>query len=286
MNAEMPLRFDCQGFALAGILHRPAQPGPVGVVVVVGGPQYRVGSHRQFVLLARHLAAGGFPVLRFDCRGMGDSGGEFPGFEAITDDIRAAVDTLFVQLPGLRAVVLWGLCDAASAALMYVPGDERIAGLVLANPWVRSQATLARTQLRTYYFARLMSGEFWGKLLSGALSPSRALRDLVATLRAGARRPVAEQQPDFVTRMREGLCAFRNPVLLILSGDDLTAAEFVQLSATGPWSGPLARPQVERHVLPAASHTFSTAAWRDEVAACTRAWLERVAARIDTGVAR
>ena len=30
-----------------------------GVLIVVGGPQYRVGSHRQFALLANHLAGQG-----------------------------------------------------------------------------------------------------------------------------------------------------------------------------------------------------------------------------------
>ncbi len=282
MNAESPLSFECSGFVLAGILHRPAQPGSVGVVVVVGGPQYRVGSHRQFVLLARHLAAAGYPVLRFDCRGMGDSGGEFPGFEDIADDIRAAVDALLGQLPAVRRVVLWGLCDAASAALMYAPGDPRIAGLVLANPWVRSPATLARAQLRNYYLARIASREFWRKLFEGTLSPARALRDLAGTLRESARRPDAGREPDYVARMREALGAFREPVLFILSGDDITAAEFMQLGATDAWSALLAGPRVERHLLPEANHTFSTAAWRDEVASRTRAWLDALATGAET----
>ena len=48
---------------------------------MVGGPQYRVGSHRQFTLMARAFAAAGYPVLRFDYRGIGDSEGESRGFE-------------------------------------------------------------------------------------------------------------------------------------------------------------------------------------------------------------
>jgi alpha-beta hydrolase superfamily lysophospholipase len=80
-GTEYPLRFDRAGVPLVGIVHPAGKPaGDIGVVVVVGGPQYRVGSHRQFVLLARDLAAAGIPTLRFDTRGMGDSGGDFPGF--------------------------------------------------------------------------------------------------------------------------------------------------------------------------------------------------------------
>lgn len=74
--AAVGLTFDCGGATLVGILEIPQRPARVGVVVVVGGPQYRVGSHRQFVLFGRALAHAGYPVLRFDCTGMGDSGGE------------------------------------------------------------------------------------------------------------------------------------------------------------------------------------------------------------------
>ena len=73
---EVPLSFACQDCRLYGVLHRPRSRGRSGVLIVVGGPQYRVGSHRQFVLLARFLAGRSIPVLRFDYRGMGDSEGE------------------------------------------------------------------------------------------------------------------------------------------------------------------------------------------------------------------
>ena len=43
------------------------------VVIVVGGPKYGVGSHRQFVTTARYVAAAGYPVLRFDYPSKGDS---------------------------------------------------------------------------------------------------------------------------------------------------------------------------------------------------------------------
>ena len=62
MTAERVLLFTCQGLSLPGILHPGAPDASRGVLVVVGGPQYRVGSHRQFVLLARDLAAAGVPV--------------------------------------------------------------------------------------------------------------------------------------------------------------------------------------------------------------------------------
>src|SRR5690625_2926143 len=136
---EMPLTFDCLGDRLVGILHRGSEQATRGVLVVVGGPQYRVGSHRQFVLFASRLAEAGVPVLRFDYRGMGDSEGDSRTFEHIAADIRAALDIFLKAAPGLREVVIWGLCDAASAACFYAPSDLRVTGLVLLNPWVRTE---------------------------------------------------------------------------------------------------------------------------------------------------
>lgn len=72
---------------------------------------------------------------------MGDSGGAQRDFEAIALDIGAAIDALRQACPGVAKIVLWGLCDAASASLLHVEAtrDPRIAGLCLLNPWVRSR---------------------------------------------------------------------------------------------------------------------------------------------------
>ena len=137
-SVEEPVVFSCEGDRLIGVLHRPNHPQTTGVVVVTGAPQYRIGSHRQYVLLGRRLAEAGFAVLRFDYRGMGDSEGEFVGFEGVEDDIRAAIDCFFEEVGELRRIALWGLCDGASAAAFYAALDRRVGALILINPWVRS----------------------------------------------------------------------------------------------------------------------------------------------------
>ncbi|MDX1657109.1 MAG: hydrolase 1, exosortase A system-associated, partial [Candidatus Competibacteraceae bacterium] len=121
----MAFTFPCRGAQLPGIPHPGAPGAPRGLLVVVGGPQYRVGSHRQFVLLARYLAAAGVPVLRFDYRGMGDGEGPAVDFTAIGPDIRAALEAFFAHSPGLEEVVLWGLCDAVPAIAAYAHRDCR-----------------------------------------------------------------------------------------------------------------------------------------------------------------
>jgi exosortase A-associated hydrolase 1 len=259
----------------------------VAVVVVVGGPQYRAGSHRQFVQLSRRLADAGFPTLRFDYRGMGDSTGTPRTFEECGPDIAAAIDALRANCDGVEHVVLWGLCDAASAALDYWHStrDPRVGALALLNPWVRSEATLARAHVKHYYAQRLASKEFWASLVSGGVAPVDALRGLARNVARALARPqggTEQAQRSFQDRMAAGLRSFPGPVLLVLSGEDLTAKEFLEYAQSGPgWQGLLDRSGLERHDLATADHTFSNADSKSEVEAHTLSWLHAYRASLD-----
>ncbi|MDH0867771.1 hydrolase 1, exosortase A system-associated [Mitsuaria sp. GD03876] len=292
-HRDRVLGIDCEGHALVGLLSEPVRPATptdaaditdvesvrdadTGVLLLVGGPQYRVGSHRQFTLLGRALAGAGVPCLRLDHRGLGDAGGDQRSFDTLDADIAAAIDAWQRERPALRRVVLWGLCDAASAALLYVHRrrDPRVAGLCLANPWVRTEASLARTQVKHYYLDRLRQPAFWRKLLSGRVGLG-AVRELLGKLAqsraaapsAAAGAPGAADTRHYTEQMADGLRAFGGPVLLILSGDDYVAKEFLDRCRDGgpAWHGLLARPGLRREDLADADHTFSTADWRAQV---------------------
>jgi len=278
MSEERALSFACEGEQLVGIVSLPSGTATRGVLVVVGGPQYRAGSHRQFTLLARQLAASGVAALRFDYRGMGDSEGALRDFTQVDADLRAAIDAFFAAVPTLRDVVLCGLCDGATAAALYAAGDARVGGLVLLNPWVRTEQGAARATLRHYYAARLGSSDFWRKLVSGRFRPGAALASAFGLLRRarGADPGTAPSAAGggLPERMCRGLGAFRGRVLLVLSGADLTAQEFAGVGRSTPaWRTLLADSRVSRHELADADHTFSRRTWQDDAAARICAWL-------------
>jgi uncharacterized protein len=275
---ERPVLFDCQGERLLGILHPAA--GDTGVVVIVGGPQYRAGSHRLFVQLARVLAAAGHPVLRFDVRGMGDSTGAQRSFEAIGDDIGAAIAQLQQHQPQVQRVVLWGLCDGASAALLYLneQADARVKGLCLLNPWVRSEASLARTRVKHYYGQRLLEFAFWTKFLRGEVG-WRALCELAAGLKAML---IAKHNIhasfDFRERMGRQWKTFEGKLLLMLSEHDYTAREFEECVDANPaWQDSMKSKGLHRAFISAADHTLSTHAAQDQMYTSILAWMAELA---------
>jgi uncharacterized protein len=266
--------------SLVGVLSLPDAPPRTTVIVIVGGPQYRVGSHRQFVLLCRALAAQGHAAFRFDYTGMGDAPGELGSFLSASGDIAQAVNLVQTKLPNVQRIVLWGLCDGASAALLYLheTRDIRIHGLCLVNPWVRSPASHAQTQVKHYYAQRLMQWAFWRKLLSGQIAAS-ALLELARTLKTFLlpATPQAHKKPSFQDRMATAWSAFPGRILLVTSGQDYTAKEFLETAGREPaWQAAMRHPRLQAQEIVSADHTFSSSSNRLELEALTSAWVAQV----------
>ena len=285
---ESAVCFDCHGSPLVGVLHRAANAKRRGVLIVVaGGPQYRVGGHRQLVLWSRRLAAEGYPTFRFDFRGVGDGYGDFGGYEVIDDDIRSALDCFTAQVRELDEIVLWGECNAASAMLFYAFRDPRVKGLVMLNPWVRSEAGQARALLRHYYLDRLRQPSFWRKLLTFRFNPFTSLRSAFQLMQSARKQAPAatastgdqmaaalSRDLPLADRMLAGLSRFSGPLVIMVSGRDLIAREFDDLLRDSrPWRDEIARKATTRHDLPDADHTFSSAEQREQVVTLGLAWL-------------
>lgn len=283
-----PVLIPCEGEELVGIVHQGAADQQRAVVVIVaGGPQYRVGAHRQFLSLAKVLATEGYTVLRFDLRGMGDSSGGYLGFENSHADISCAIDHLVENEPQVREIVLFGECESASGALFYGYSDRRVKGLILINPWVRTPEGRAKVIIRHYYVQRLFSGSFWRKVLGGQYRPldslqsfglmlGRVLRGWYGSARA---RNAAEADDTYglplPVRTAAGFKRFDGRKLIVVSGNDYIAREFdVIVKSSASWKGLMDSENVQRLDVPEADHSFSEPSAKARVQQAVLRWMQ------------
>lgn len=278
---EIPVTFSSEGSPLIGIVHAPAVPHKRGVLAIVaGGPQYRAGCCRQLVQMARALSGQGFAVMRFDYRGLGDGAGQHRGFLHIGKDLDAAIECFLQQVPDLNEIVLWGGCDASSAALIHGPKHSKVTGLILGNPFVHNETTHAKVVVKYYYWKRLRDKSFWQKLLRLQLNPAATARSVYSAIRlanAGTNNVKLAGNADnlpFPLRMLNGATKFKGRVLLLMSGLSLVSKEFDELVKSSPeWQRALASLDLTRVNFPDADQAFSTIAARDSQIAAAAEWL-------------
>jgi len=134
---EYSCQFGLQG-RLNGIVTEPRDgQAKAAFILVSAGLVPRFGPYRLYAILARHLSACGFRVLRFDLGGIGDSGpgeGNLPLKERTAREISAAVEFLAARHPGTD-IVLGGLCSGAEDSFRYAEHDERIRGVAMIDPF-------------------------------------------------------------------------------------------------------------------------------------------------------
>ncbi|MDP2561299.1 hydrolase 1, exosortase A system-associated [Psychrobium sp. 1_MG-2023] len=289
MMSEFPVVFQSKGQWLNGIIHTGAGDTHQGVLIVVGGPQTRVGSNRQFVLLARALMAAGYHVMRFDYQGMGDSEGSEANFLDAEQDIEAAINTFKSNCPLVNDVALWGLCDAASAILLhqFCRQSPQINLLILLNPWVRTEQLQAETRVKNYYWNKILSKSFWQRLFKLDVNVFTAIKELIQSLivmrgagKASIKREsgVVFLKENYVHYMQLGLKAFSGKVCFIFSGNDITADEFKQLiGKDSSWNQLVYRSEkIVLNEVPVANHTFASVEWRQRVIDITLEQLSHV----------
>ncbi|MEZ5283257.1 MAG: alpha/beta hydrolase, partial [Vicinamibacterales bacterium] len=175
---ETPLFFQGSGdYTLFGVLHRPAQPDPVRPAFVFCHPlgEEKLWAHRVFVAYARELAAAGYPVLRFDLMGNGDSGGRFGELSvtAARDDIRLAMDEAR-RLTGAAQVSLLGLRLGATLASLVAETTTDLRHLILWAPSLDGDRYLqdllrinVMTQMATYKQVRQERPELVAEMQQG-----------------------------------------------------------------------------------------------------------------------
>ena len=183
---------------LLGIVTLPPPGTPLrgpGVVLMNPGTLHRVGGARLNVRLARCLSALGFPSIRFDLSGLGDSEPRHdvrPYLESMAADVQCAMDHL-TTLSGITRFALVGHCSGAAVSYTAALSDARVMALV------QIEGFAYRTRLYQLYRWRriLFNTENWLALLRGEKNLRPILRRGINALlgkKAQADLPVVKAQ--------------------------------------------------------------------------------------------
>ncbi|MEL7197273.1 MAG: hydrolase 1, exosortase A system-associated [Pseudomonadota bacterium] len=223
--SRLALDFGCGSLKCAGTID--TAPGTTGLLIVSGGNEIRSGAFSRQAQLAAKVAKAGFPVFRFDRRGIGDSEGENRGFRSSAGDIKAACHAFRAIAPQAERVFGFGNCDAASA-LMLMSG-KGFDGLILSNPWTiddeqggATDTTPPAAAIRSRYVEKLKNPSEIARLLRGGVDLKKLARGLVKS--AGTSPPPT----DLTKEIADGLSQYGGSVDFLLAGADRTAQVFEQ----------------------------------------------------------
>jgi len=153
------VKIPSNGFTLAGTLSRPAETSVprLPAVVLVGGSGPADRDSMVFGIpilgqLAGALADAGFIVVRYDKRGIGQSGGraESASLTDYADDVRAAVKVLADRKDvDPKRIAVAGHSEGGLVALMAAAKEKRIAAVgLIATPGITGADVVLAQQQR------------------------------------------------------------------------------------------------------------------------------------------
>jgi exosortase A-associated hydrolase 1 len=248
--------FDCAGDRLVGTLDEGASS--TGLLIVSGGNEIRSGAHAGQAAMALYLAAKGYPVFRYDRRGIGDSEGINGGFESSADDLAAAVQAFRAEAPHITRLVAFGNCDAATA-LLFFHDKLAVDALVVANPWVIEAAASGlpnsppAAAIRARYCSRLKNPRSLIDLLTGKINIKKLAGGIVS-----ATRP--EQASNLAKQIASTLTVSPVPTKIVIARGDTTALAFMAAWHSTMFGQVRARANITLHQCDTASHSFADAA--------------------------
>lgn len=269
------------GKHLSGTLALPEDlaPGRVGFIMLNAGVVHRIGPHRFNVRLARRLAELGWPSLRFDLAGQGDSDvapQSLPFDRQIIADLRAAMDHLG-RTTGVERFVIAGICSGAHRGLAVADEDERVAGLWMldghAYPSPRTAAQRRWLQWQHDPIGTLRTWAGWPvRRLSRRAAARRSHADGAAPMEVDYGRNTPSREA--FAAILDKLDARGGRIFIMHSGGMLAsysyARQFHDVFGNEPFAS---RVRCDFH--PDFDHTLSTRAAQEHVIAAIADWAGR-----------
>jgi pimeloyl-ACP methyl ester carboxylesterase len=250
------------------------------------------------------LSALGFPVLRFDFYGLGDSEGTLD--DKVLPDLYGAIQLGRYVADTRRAiewmrttchvdrVILGGLCGGAITGVLAAAGDRHVAGLFgLGLPVMLDGSNIDRVdnmtsgqlgRIRQRYLSKLLSPSSWVRaltlktdfrlLLKSMLLPLRKQRATVPKPAGSSADPAPRGNANpYFREAFGGVLSQDCPVLLLFSESDRLYAEFREkfLEPHGSMLKPHAH-LVDIRVVSDANHVFTFSEWQRDMTHLLEVW--------------
>jgi pimeloyl-ACP methyl ester carboxylesterase len=231
---DVQINIPSNGFSLAGTLSRPAQSTaarlPAVVLVAGSGPTDRDSLLFGIPILgqiAGALADAGYVVVRYDKRGIGQSGGraEAATLADYADDVRAAVKLLADRKDvDAKRIAVIGHSEGGLVALMAAEKDKRIAAVgLVATPGMTGADIILAQQKRLLDRSKMTPEEKRAKVdeqkkIHEAATTGKGLELLPPAVRRSIDNP--EFQGILISDPAKLVLPVRQPLLIVQGGLD------------------------------------------------------------------
>lgn len=238
----------------------------IGVMFVHAADGNRLGPHRMFVEFANKFNSLGYPTLRFDLSGCGDSTGSVSRADIAADvfDVVEAI-RFFVAKADLEGVVLFGI--SRGSRVCYTAMAQHLLPLsgiiLLSTPISSNKAALKSLGLRLReYICKLRDPKRLWKLLSGRANVPQIWQTLVTALQLSRR----------YTQVKRKAFASRCPILFVYGRYDSIGVESSRYYTGKCQENDL---PYDCHFIADANHSFFHYKWKEEILNVSKQWLER-----------
>jgi len=293
-----------RGEVLRGVLHFPEHGDETRKKTIVifpnGGVMGCEGDYRAHVAMARHLARGGYYVLRFSPSGLGYSDGDIPNcrqknlyvqveYGLFVADIRAAVQ--FVQNIGsFSSITLSGICGGAMSAFLAAAELKEVQYVIpigipvlLDNDDLdydtRLPADVAKQMVKIYH-EKLFSPKSWVRLLTKKSDISRIKGPILALFRQegayiskGNEKGKFAENPNFFKAARR-IFKTRKKVLFVFGDTDGFWWEFQRIFLKRYYAEVKDAP-FDLYLSPGANHMLSLPEMQVDVVQAMLAWMNK-----------
>jgi dienelactone hydrolase len=267
---ERAVTFTVEGQRVVGnLIAAEREQPPLALLLLHGWGGVRSGPHDLLTHFARAAAQSGYPSLRFDFRGRGES--ELAGAEAtlghMGEDAVAAARYLQKQT-GAARLCLVGICSGGNVAIGVLPRIPEAAGMFLLSVYPFGDGdSFARDARRTWHYLReywrkLFLAGTWRKIVRGEVYYRDIARILVGRLKR--RRAAATPETAAAPKVRPLDHLARQPIpVQIIYGEadpDFRAsydyfAAYAREHATG----------LRLATIPGANHNFYAHTWKTQL---------------------